>query len=231
MVKIERKNTAKTALAIESLKKEKIKSSGKCNTEEVIFALIEIFHNKCYICEYNNPNELQVEHLIPHCGNRNLKFDWNNLFLACGRCNHIKGDKYTPILDCTKVEVDELISFRKIGYFGIKETLVFEKVDTSADNEKIQMTCKLLNRVYYGETPQEQAVAKMLRHDVQIELSKFKNCIRDYLESSGEVKKDLFEMICKQLKSSSPFAAFKRWIVRDNSNCKDFIDCWKNNES
>lgn len=227
MVKIERKNTEKTALAIESLTQEKSKSSGKCNTGEVIFALMETFHNKCYICEDDKCSEIQVEHLIPHRDDRNLKFDWNNLFLACGHCNHIKGDKYTPILDCTKIEVDEIISFRKTGYFGIKESLVFEKVDTSDDDEKIQMTCDLLDRVYYGKTPQEQATAKILRHKVQSELSKFKNCIRDYLESTGEVKKDLFDMICKQLKSSSPFAAFKRWIVRDNSNCTDFLDCWK----
>ena len=104
---------------------------------------------------------------------------------------------------------------------------MFKKVDTFADDEKIQITCDLLNRVYYGKTPQEQAVAKMLRHKVQSELSKFKNCIRDYLESTGEVKKDLFDTICKQLKSSSLFSAFKRWIVRDNDNCKDFLDCWK----
>lgn len=227
MVKIERKNTEKTALAIESLKEEKIKSSGKCNTEEVVLALMETFYNKCYICEDDKFSELQVEHLIPHGGDINLKFDWNNLFLACGRCNHIKGDKYTPILDCTKVEVDEIVSFRKIGYFGIKELFVFEKVDTFTDDEKIQMTCDLLTRVYYGKTPQEQVAAKMLRHKVQSELSKFKNCIRDYLESTGEVRKDLFDTICKQLRSSSPFAAFKRWIVRDNSNCKDFLDCWK----
>ena len=227
MVKIERKDTEKTALAINSLEKEKRKSSGKWNTSEVVDALIEIFHSKCYICESDRLNTVEIEHLIPHRNDKNLKFDWNNLFLACGHCNHIKGTKFNPILDCTKIEVDELISFRKIGYFSTDEYLKFEPVSDFPNNEEIQMTCDLLQRIHYGKTPQEKVESKMLRHYVQAELNKFKYCIRDYLESSGEVKKDLFVTICQQLKSTSPFAAFKRWIVRDNSNCKDFLDCWK----
>ena len=42
---------------------------------------------------------------------------WENLFSACEHCKHIKGNKFTPILDCIKIDVDEIISFRKIGYF------------------------------------------------------------------------------------------------------------------
>ena len=231
MVKIERKSTEKTQLAINSLAKEKTKSSGKCNTDEVVTALQEIFHNKCYICENKNVIEWEVEHLIPHGNDPNLKFDWENLFWSCGRCNHIKGDQFTPILNCTKVAVDEIISFRKVGYFGIEESLKFEKVDIDnedeVEDEKIQMTCDLLQRVYYGKTLQEKVGAKMLRHDVQNELSKFKNYVRDYQDATGEDKKDLFVTIRNSLKSNSKFAAFKRWIVRDNSNCKDFLDCWK----
>lgn len=227
MVKIERKDNEKSQQAIVSLAKEKKKSSGKCNTNEVVIALQEMFHNKCYICENKNATEWEVEHLIPPAGNLDLKFEWKNLFWSCGHCNHIKGNKFTPILDCTKVDVDEIISFRKIGYFGIDEFLNFEKVDSVEDNEQIQMTCALLKRVYYGETLQEKSSAKILRHEVQAELSQFKNYIREYIEAAGEDKKDLFVAICNQRKSNSKFAAFKRWIVRDNSNCKDFIDCWK----
>ena len=227
MVKIERKVTEKSQLAVQSLAKEKIKSSGKCNTDEIVEALREIFHNKCYICENKNATEWEVEHLIPHGDNIDLKFDWENLFWACGHCNHIKGNKFTPIFDCTKVAVDEIISFRKVGYFGIEESLKFEKIDSVSDDKKIQITCALLDRVFTGKTLQEQVGAKILRHEVQNELSEFKNYVRDYNEAIGEDKKDLFATIRNRLKSNSKFAAFKRWIVRDNPNCKDFIDCWK----
>ena len=227
MVKIERKDNEKAELAIKSLEKEKNKSSGKCNTEEVIEALQDIFHNKCYICECKNSTVLEIEHLIPHGGNLDLKFDWNNLFWACGYCNHIKGDKFNPILDCTKFDVDEIISFRKNGYFGIKESLKFEKVNDTDNSVEVQMTCDLLNRVYYGGTAQEKIGAKVIRKAVREELTKFKNLIRDYNETTGDDKEELLLTIRSKLRSNSEFAAFKRWIVRDNPNCKDFIDCWK----
>ena len=89
------------------------------------------------------------------------------------------------------------------------------------------MTCALLQRIFYGKTSQEQVGAKMLRHEVRTELSEFKNFVRDYNEATGEDKQDLFVTIRNRLKSNSKFAAFKRWIVRDNPNCKDFVDCWK----
>ena len=227
MVKIERKDTEKSRMAIKSLTKEKNKSSGKCNTDEVITALQETFHNKCYLCENKNATEWEIEHLVPHKGNLDLKFNWKNLFWSCGHCNHIKGNKFTPILDCTKFEVDEIISFRKLGYFGKEESLHFEKVADYPDNIEIQTTCDLLQRIYYGNTLQEQAGAKILRHEIRTELSKFKNYIRDYNDATGEDKKDLFYAIRNELKSNSSFAAFKRWIVRDNPNCEDFLDCWK----
>ena len=227
MVKIERQDTDKTRQAIESLKREKLKTSGKCGTDKVFEALLEVFHEKCYICE-NKKATLQVEHLKPHRGDVELKFDWNNLFLSCAHCNHIKGSTYTPILDCTKVDVDEMISFRKVGYFGKDESLSFEKLDEVTDSQEISMTCELLKRVYYGKTPPEKFGAKVLRNAVINQLSEFKSYVREYREASGEDKKDLFCQIQSELKSNAPFAAFKRWIIRDNPDwCKDFMDCWK----
>lgn len=227
MVRIERKDSAASKLAIRSLEKEKAKANGKYNTDEVIAALQETFHDKCYLCEGKESYEWEVEHLTPHAGNKDLKFDWGNLFWACGHCNHIKGNSYSPILNCTKIDVDEVISFRKIGYFGIEETLSFEKVDKTCDSQEIQNTCNLLERIYHGKTPQETAGAKIIRHQVRKELTEFKNYVRDYCEANGEDKHDLFLLIRSRLKSNAKFAAFKRWIVRDNQNCQDFIDCWK----
>lgn len=226
MIKIERKETKKSRLAIRSLAEEKAKSSGRCNTEEVVDALREMFHGKCYICEYKNATSWEVEHLKPHGRDIELKFDWENLFWACGYCNHIKGNRFTPILDCTRIEVDEIIAFRKVGYFGVTESLVFEIVDNTTKDVAVEMTRDLLQRVYYGKTPQEKVGAKMLRHEVRMELTKFKNYIRDYNEASGEDKKDLFYLIRRELNGHSQFAAFKRWVVRDNLICKDFINCW-----
>jgi len=52
-------------------------------TEEVITKLNEMFFGKCYLCEKDNISDIEVEHLIPHKNNENLKYDWNNLFYSC----------------------------------------------------------------------------------------------------------------------------------------------------
>ena len=96
MIKMERKRTEKS-------------KNGSYNTPEVNAALKELFHGKCYICENKQITSYQIEHLVSHRGNVDLKYDWNNLFLACAHCNNTKLDKFEPIIDCTKENVEELI--------------------------------------------------------------------------------------------------------------------------
>ena len=120
MIKFTRNDTEKARNAIRILNDAKAKDKGY-NTPEVNAALKEMFRGKCYICENKSIQSYQIEHLKPHKGDLDLKYDWNNLFLACTHCNNIKNAKYDPILDCSKIEVDQKIAFRKEGYFGIDE--------------------------------------------------------------------------------------------------------------
>ena len=212
MIKVDRKLTEKANEAIGSLKREKAKN-GSYNTPEVNAALKEMFHGKCYICEDKESSSYQIEHLIPHRRNVELKYDWNNLFLACAHCNNIKLDKFDPIIDCTKENVEERIAFRKEGYFGTDEKLIFDMLDSRIE---IQNTVKLLHEVYYGSTPQKKIEAKIIRKRLRKELSEFKERVRDYKEAEGEERDDLKYLLQKQLKDSSPFVAFKRWLIRDN---------------
>lgn len=214
MIRFERKNTRKAQSAMESLKDARQRNST-CNTQEVNEALIEMFHGKCYICENKEATSYQIEHLIPHRGNVELKYDWNNLFWACGHCNNTKLDQYDPILDCTKEDIDELIAFRKTGYFGTNEQLEFEAL--SADKEVLN-TVKLLKDVYYGTTPQKKAEARIIRKKLRKELHNFKDTVREYQEAEGEDKEDILLLIKKELKASSAFTAFKRWLIKDNKD-------------
>ena len=109
MIRIKRKDTAQTQLAIKDLE-EASQRGNSYNTENVNRALKAVFYGKCYICENKHATSYQIEHLIPHHGNARLKYDWNNLFWACAHCNNIKSDKYEPILDCTKRSVEQLIA-------------------------------------------------------------------------------------------------------------------------
>ena len=101
MIRYSRIDTDRARAAVKSLEKAKA-SNGSYNTPEVNKALAEMFHGKCYICENKQITSYQIEHLIPHRGNLELKYDWNNLFLACAHCNNTKLDKFDPVIDCTK---------------------------------------------------------------------------------------------------------------------------------
>ena len=124
MIKYIRRDTKKARDAVAALEKAKNKKSDY-NMPEVNAALAEMFHGKCYICENKDGvSSFQIEHLRPHRGNIELKYDWNNLFWACAHCNNTKLGKYDPILDCSQVDVDRKIAFRKEGYFGRTEKFI-----------------------------------------------------------------------------------------------------------
>lgn len=213
MIRFNRKDTEKARKAIIDLEKAKV-SGGSYNTPDVNAALAEMFLGKCYICENKEGiSSFQIEHLKPHGENAELKYDWNNLFWSCAHCNNIKNAKYDPILDCSQIDVDRKIAFRKEGYFGTKEKFVF---DALADDNETQNTVALLNEVYYGNTPQKKLEAANIRQRLRKDLSDFKNLVRDYYDAEAYDKEDIRMRIRKEVGQGSPFTAFKRWILWDN---------------
>ena len=90
MVKFQRRKTEKAQAAIQSLNREMQKKNGTYNTPEVNDALQEMFYKKCYLCESKNVTAYVIEHLASAEGNQRLRYDWNNLFLACAHCNGTK---------------------------------------------------------------------------------------------------------------------------------------------
>lgn len=215
MIKVERNiKSEKIQKAKEILEKEKSKKSGEYNKTEVLDALKYVFNNKCYICENKKVTSYNIEHYKPHRDSSiDLKFQWENLFLSCAHCNNIKSDKYENILDCTKVEVDELISFRKKGSFAWDEKIEIEALNSL---DEVKETVDLLKKVYDGTTSMKKLEALNIRKELRRELQKFINAINEYDETDGADKEDAEMLIIRELKSNSPFAAFKRWIIRDN---------------
>ena len=108
MVKIERTKIPPTSLAV-----QKQKASGSYKEADVVNQLFTDFHGKCYLCEQNELQSVQVEHLLPHRNGEDVerKFDWNNLFLSCAHCNSVKNcRKYEAnIIDCCSKEPESLI--------------------------------------------------------------------------------------------------------------------------
>mgnify|MGYP001030974643 FL=1 len=212
MVKFSRNHTVKARAAVESLNRAKA-SHKTYNTPEVNAALFEMFHGKCYICENKECISYQIEHLRPHKENVKLKYDWDNLFLSCTHCNNIKKAKYDPILDCSKIDVDLKIAFRKKGYFGMDEEYEFSALE---DGAEVKNTIELLNEIYHGNTAQKKLEAVHIRRKLRRSLSDFENLVREYEEAEEIDKEDFKYAIRKETSAGAAFAAFKRWLLRDN---------------
>lgn len=112
MVKIYR-----TPMPPPSLAAEKAKADGSYREPDVIKQLALDFHNKCYLCEIDQLQSVEIEHLRPHGGNKELKFDWNNLFFSCAHCNSVKNqNKYHgKILDCCQVDPESVLTQQFTG--------------------------------------------------------------------------------------------------------------------
>lgn len=222
MIKINRNiQSQKIIDAKNVLNEEKAKSSGTYNKPEVFEALKLVFNKKCYICENKNITTYNIEHFRPHKDDVNLKFDFDNLLLACGHCNNIKLGNFENILDCSTVDIDELIAFRKKGNFIWDEKIEIEPLKHTLE---IDETVELLTKVYEGTTDMKKLESCNIRKELRKEIANFIEAINEYESSDGDDKEDAEMLIKRQLKANSPFTAFKRWIIRDNKeNLSEFL--------
>ncbi len=215
----------KTKTPPSCLEKEKQKVNGSYNCPGVLELLKKDFKNKCYICENKAPHSINTEHFIPHKGDKDLKFDWNNLFYCCAHCNNTKLAKpqFDSILNCTieSEEVDRKIKYH-IHPFP-KEQAVITALSGEA---KVNNTVSLLLEVYNGTTPLKKIESGNLRSKLLKEIRSFQDLLFKFYDDIYNEKERLFfkDQIARELRASSGFTAFKRWILRDNDMTEDFVE-------
>ena len=208
-------NIVKSMPPPKCLEKEKKKTRGDYKCGDVLKRTKNDFKNKCYICEYKQPTSINVEHFIPHKGNKELKFDWNNLFWACSHCNNTKAARGDNILNCTSPEQD------------VENWLTYEfkpfpkekvKITALSNEEIVHNTVRLLIEVYNGTTPLKMIESSNLRQALLNEIVDFQQALMGYYDENAEdAEKAIYLRKIKQhLKKSSAFTAFKRWIVKEN---------------
>jgi uncharacterized protein (TIGR02646 family) len=200
-----------------------ISSERDYRSDPVISILNDDCRGKCYICEIKAPTSLNVEHRVPHKGNLKLKYDWNNLFMSCDHCNRVKSDKYEGIIDPSKVDPEKFISLSLVTGDLRPEI----NVDMIADLAGVAETIALLEQTYCANSPAARRLeCGNLRALVMKEMSDFHNVLENYRrEPNLEIKEGLRGIIADNISRSSSFAAFKRKIVRDDSNLsKDFME-------
>lgn len=211
MINIEKSQPAPASLAV-----EKQKPNGTYLQEDVITRLRDDSFGKCYICEEKSITSANVEHVIPHRGDLDLKFDWNNLLLSCSHCNNTKLAKYSNILNCTNPQkiVTNLIDL-KMESFPMSEV----EVKALSNDADVEETVKLLDDVYNGTTSLKRMEASHLRKKVLDEMRAFQGTLNDYYFEPGlnpEEKESLKGKIRRMLSKESPFTAFKIRAIQRN---------------
>ena len=188
-----------------------IESEKDYRSGEVLKTLAKDCYDKCYICE-DKPTTINVEHIIPHRSDPALKFDWNNLFIACGHCNNIKLARYDDIIDPTKCDPEEHIALSIEITDDFIDQVQIESLTT--DDTTIQ-TVEFLGLVYNGgATGIKEIESSNLRNShLAPNIRLFYQYIRNYLD---EPELGYANIICREISRSSVFAAFKRKIVRDD---------------
>ncbi|WP_343693191.1 hypothetical protein [Chitinophaga sp.] len=212
-----------------SLATEKKKASGSYRCDDVLDTIKKDFYNKCYICEQSEPITINIEHFVPHRGNHDLKFEWANLYYACGHCNNTKLARpmFDDILDVTNAnhEADKKVRYHINPY--PKENAEFQPMENT---EIVNNTVVLLDAVYNGTTTLKTIEAANLRSLLLKEIRLFQGLLFDYYDETytAEEKESIKNKIIRHLRPASNFTAFKRWVIRDNENIRaDFDDYCK----
>jgi hypothetical protein len=207
----------KSQPAPDCLADEFLKADGNYNCGCVLERLQKDFKNKCYLCESKIHSSVNIEHLKPHYNGKDkfLKFDWRNLFLACGHCNNIKSARFDNILNCTDLNdaIEEKINYH---FQGVPTELV--KITANSNDDKTLQTQELLLAIYNGTTQQKKLESESIRDALADEIAHFLKYLRKHRKEYDEkAKKRYCRKIEKHLNNASPFTAFKRQIIKDNA--------------
>jgi hypothetical protein len=194
-----------------------IKHESHYRSGIVFDLLFEDCFGKCYICEDKTVTSLNVEHRIPHRGDDQLKYDWNNLFLSCGHCNNIKGNGFGEMINPCITDPESVLELRLETDDLIERVVITQLVK----DHSVSITAELLEKVYNGEsTAIKRVEAANLRNKIADTLLRFQQYIMGYKEESDLGYADI---IADEISHSSAFAAFKRQIVRDTPELSELL--------
>ncbi|KXO85910.1 hypothetical protein AYK86_02460 [Acinetobacter venetianus] len=194
---------------------------NKYNTAPILSALSKICYSKCYLCENDKVQEVEVEHFLPHAHHPALKFEWENLFYSCKRCNRIKGDNYEYILNPCDTTHNIFRNILIIAPSRANDSVIVKNLCVSTDPNYASSvkTVELLDRCFNDiSTPARRISRRELINQLLEELSLILE-IRGRLKSKRLTSFQEGEEIEKLKNMTSPhypFSAFWRWYVLDD---------------
>ncbi|MBS5670842.1 MAG: hypothetical protein ACLSV7_00290 [Oscillospiraceae bacterium] len=151
---------------------------------------------------------VEVEHLQPHQGDKDLKFAWKNLFLSCAHCNSVKNQrKYdNTILDCCLVEPEALL--RQALENG---TVVVRPL---TQDETVQKTAELIEECF------EKTNTGIRTLECETRKKALKQTMGLLYQTLGKYRKDpkgeALQVLRGMLDRKYKFSAFTRTYVRSH---------------
>ena len=212
-------NVLRTVPAPASLSKRQ-----RYDEEDVLTALKTMFLDKCYLCESKDPHSINVEHFDAHQGVPAKKFDWNNLFYVCGRCNNIKLAKYANLLDCTDPSLNVVRAIKHLPPRTPGAKVEIQAMDT---DPRTVTTAKLLNDIYNADEKRfnKKLTAVYLRIGIYRKVNRFLGHVNAYFddETPPAEKADALQRMRTFMGPDQEYSAFLRWMALDDASLEGLL--------
>lgn len=189
------------------------------NEDDVLKKLRPMFFDKCYLCERDDIQDVEVEHFIPHTKNTALKYNWENLYYSCSRCNSIKSSTHINLLDCTNRFYDVgamvkcLMPSTPDGDVEVSATSTTPCIQTE-NTVTLLKACYNLDNTALREISRETLMEDMWDH--YTELLNARQVLRKKGGGRTE-KKNAEEIIEVMLDVEYPFSIFWRYYYLNDS--------------
>lgn len=200
-------------------------AKNKYNTPEIVNILLPMFFEKCYLCERDELQDPEIEHFDPHEDDDSKKFDWNNLYYACSRCNGLKSNSHKNLLDCCDSSID---IFRAIKCTmpstpdePIKVVLMSNELEVKSMNTVI-----LLNRCYNEKNTALRTIThavlleKLYEYYTQFLGYRLHIVSKKYSEEEKIVAKGRIKTM---VDVKFPFSVFWRWHLIGDKKLREII--------
>jgi len=190
-------------------------SSNIYNDPTVVSELKRIFLGKCYLCEQARLTDPEIEHFIPHEGNDVLKYDWNNLFYSCSRCNSIKGSTHINLLNCTDPTIDVFSEIEHIAP-SISSDKVVLRPHRENPSLKTLNTIRLLEECFNSKNTGLRGITREnLNEKLMTGLSRMitlRQKLTDLDSTEEEIQhcKASLKAMCS---TKYPFSVFWKWYI------------------
>lgn len=206
---------------------ESLANKARYDSQDVYDALDKMFFSKCYLCETKEPHDINVEHFCAHMGDPVKKFDWNNLYFVCGRCNNIKGANYNNLIDCCDSNTN---AFKAIKHFP-PATPYAKKVQiiSVGSDSQSNKTQELLDRIFNSEhTVNKKISGSFLRRKVFEQYNLLLDQINGYYSpvATSKEKDCAIERMRVLIYKSSPYSAFIRWCILEDEELGPLLESY-----